>query len=53
MTVLAVGKDSTVMEYGDVGDNFYLIMLGKVDIQIPDYDKTKRFKLISTKLSES
>ena len=39
MTVLSLAQGSTVMNYGDVGDNFYFILFGTVEIHIPDQNK--------------
>ena len=33
----------TVMEYGDIGQNFYLILQGEVEITIPDPNRKKIF----------
>jgi len=31
------------MEYGDIGQNFYLILQGEVEITIPDPNRKKIF----------
>jgi CRP-like cAMP-binding protein len=36
MNILALPAGKTVMEFGEVGDNFYFILFGEVEIQIPD-----------------
>jgi CRP-like cAMP-binding protein len=39
MSFKTVKKDVYVVEYGDVGDEFYLILDGAVEVQIPDKRK--------------
>jgi len=36
-------KDQYVFEYGDLGEYFYLILSGSVEIQIPDFRKKEIF----------
>jgi len=44
MKLMTIPADKNVLEYGDIGENFYFIMHGKVDILIPDYNKIDAFK---------
>ena len=44
MNLMLLEKGKTVMEYGDIGDNFYFILKGEVQIEIPDQNKLPRFK---------
>ena len=44
MVVKGVPADRPVIEYGDVGDKFYLVLCGNVNISIPDPDRTEAFK---------
>jgi hypothetical protein len=53
MTVKGVESGKVVVEYGDVGDNFYLVLTGKVNIQVPKYDTMKRFKHLQANLTKN
>ena len=39
------------MDYGDVGDNFYFILFGEVDVHIPDPNKLQRFKNLQKEIN--
>ena len=43
MTNQHMAAGETVMEFGDIGINFYLILQGEVEIMIPDPDHKKTF----------
>ena len=43
MNLLEMEKDEIVMEYGDIGQNFYLILQGEVEITVPDPNRKKAF----------
>ena len=36
--------DSFVFEYGDIGTHFYIVLEGKVEIQIPDKERKEEFE---------
>lgn len=36
MEFMTINKDNFVFEFGDQGDLFYLLLEGKVEVQIPD-----------------
>ena len=44
MKLITVPSGKNVVEYGDIGENFYFILHGKVDILIPDHNKMLAFK---------
>ena len=44
MKMLPMREGTRVMNYGDVGDNFYFILFGGVEVHIPDPNKLQRFK---------
>ena len=44
MTLRSVPADKYVMEYGDAGDHFYLLLCGHVNISIPDPSRIESFK---------
>ena len=43
MTLKPVEEGQAVMEYGDVGRNFYFIVMGEVEIYTPDPTKKEEF----------
>ena len=43
MSLLEMDKDDVVMEYGDIGYNFYLTLEGEVEITVPDPNHKKAF----------
>jgi hypothetical protein len=43
MSILELPKGKKVMEYGEVGENFYFILQGEVEIEIPDPNRKKAF----------
>ena len=43
MSLLEMEKDDVVMEYGDIGYNFYLTLEGEVEITVPDPNHKKAF----------
>ena len=44
MKLMTVPQGKNVVEFGDIGDNFYFILHGKVDIYIPDMTKLPAFR---------
>lgn len=52
MTVLTLAANKSVIEFGSVGEHFYFILHGSVDIQIPNQEKLVRFKAINKEISE-
>ena len=46
-------KGETVMEFGDVGNKFYLILQGEVEIHIPDPNRKQDFREIKKDLSDA
>ncbi len=43
MFLQRMSAEEIVMEYGDIGINFYLILAGEVEIVIPDPNQKKVF----------
>jgi CRP-like cAMP-binding protein len=43
MKVIYMDAGDTVMSFGDVGDNFYFILSGEVEVRIPDPSRKKKF----------
>jgi len=43
MEIREVLKNNFVFEYGDVGSHLYIVLSGKVEIQIPDSQQKKEF----------
>ena len=44
MKLLYMDAGETVMQFGDIGDNFYFILSGEVEIRIPDPSRKKKFE---------
>jgi hypothetical protein len=44
MEYKSVQQENYVFEYGDLGDNFYLLLNGSVEVQIPDIQKRFEFE---------
>jgi CRP-like cAMP-binding protein len=44
MTLQSLPAHNSVMEYGDVGDNFYFILTGECEIHLPDSKRMDQFK---------
>jgi CRP-like cAMP-binding protein len=43
MTLQPVEVGQTIMEFGDIGDQFYFIVMGEVDIHTPNPNKLDAF----------
>jgi hypothetical protein len=43
MKLMFLDAKESVMQYGDIGDNFYFILSGEVEIRIPDPSRKKKF----------
>ena len=51
MTLLPKEAGENVMEFGDVGEYFYFILMGQVDVYIPIPTKIGSFKKIQKRIN--
>jgi DNA repair ATPase RecN len=50
MKLMQMDAKETVMQYGDIGDNFYFILSGEVEIRIPDPSRKKKFDALKDEI---
>ena len=43
MTLRTISAENFVFEHGSLGEEFFLILSGKIEVQIPDKDQQSRF----------
>ena len=48
-----INSGKTIMEYGNVGEHFYFILKGRVQLKIPDPYKTKIFQACVRKIEDT
>jgi hypothetical protein len=51
-TIENVEPNKTIMEYGDIGEHFYFILKGRVQMKIPDPSRLKLFELCVKRIEE-
>lgn len=51
MSLKSIPEGNFVFEYGELGEEFFLILEGKVEIQIPDKENLGRYDQVRFELS--
>jgi len=52
LKLLEKNSDEIICEYGEVGENFYFILEGQVEIMIPDKDRKKKFDQLKEEIDK-